>query len=163
VKELDELEEKHMKMILTAVAFLLLLTCAAVAQEIPRPKAKSAPRAPAVEARVRRVWEDFKNKNKASLGAALADDFREMEEGGSGFGDKKAEIAMVDEFELTSYVLRDFAVKSLGPNSALVTYSAHYEGKSGGQVAKSDSIFGEVWVHQGNDWKALYIQETAVK
>jgi hypothetical protein len=150
-----------MKMIFSAVALLLLL--AAMAQEAQHPAAKRVPSAPAVEAKVRKVWEDFKNKNKASLGAALAEGFREMEEGGSGFGDKKAEIAMVDEFELTSYVLRDFTVKSLGPQSALVTYSAHYEGKSGGQMAKSDSIFGEVWVHEGNDWKALYIQETAVK
>ena len=152
-----------MKMILAAVALLLFLTTAAAAQETQHPAGKSAPSAPAVEAKVRKVWEDFKNKNKAGLGAALADGFREMEEGGSGFGDKKAEIAMVDDFELTSYILRDFTVKSLGAQSALVTYSAHYEGKSGGQMAKSDSIFGEVWVHEGNDWKALYIQETAVK
>ena len=81
----------------------------------------------------------------------------------SGFGDKKVEVAMVDEFELTSFVLKDFTVKSLGTNSALVTYTAHYESKAGGQTQKADSIFGEVWVHQGNDWKALYIQETYLK
>jgi hypothetical protein len=152
-----------MKMILTAVACLVLLASAATAQEIQRPAVKSTPSSPTLEANVRKVWEDFKNKNKDSLGAELADGFREMEEGGSGFGDEKAEIAMVDEFELTSYILRDFTVKSLGANSALVTYVAHYEGKSGGQVAKSDSIFGEVWVHEGNSWKVLYIQETSVK
>jgi hypothetical protein len=151
------------KMIHTAIAFLLLLTTAAAAQDLQHPAAKSASSTPVVEAKVRKLWEDFKNKNKASLAGELADGFREMEEGGSGFGDKKAEIAMVDDFELTSYVLRDFTVKSVGPQSALVTYSAHYEGKSGGQMAKSDSIFGEVWIREGNDWKALYIQETAVK
>jgi hypothetical protein len=69
----------------------------------------------------------------------------------------------VDEFELTSYLLKDFTVKPLGTRSALVTYSAHYEGKTGGQMAKSNSIFGEVWVHEGANWKVLYIQETAVK
>jgi len=151
------------KKMVIAVAFLLWLTTAATAQEVQHPAARSASSGHAVEARVRKVWEDFKNKNKAGLGAALADGFREMEEGGSGFGDKKAEIAMVDDFELSSYVLRDFTVKSLGAQSALVTYSAHYEGKSGGLIAKSDSIFGEVWIREGNDWKALYIQETAVK
>jgi hypothetical protein len=93
----------------------------------------------------------------------LADEFREMEEGASGFGDKKAEVAMVDEFELTSYLLKDFKVKTLGPHSALVTYAAHYESTSGGQTQKADSIFGEVWVHEGSDWKALYIQETYLK
>ena len=152
-----------MKMTLTAVACLLFLASAATAQETQRPAVKSTPSTPALEANVRKVWEDFKNKDKASLGAALADGFREMEEGGSGFGDKKAEIGMVDEFDLASYILRDFTVKSLGVNSALVTYVAHYEGKSGGQVAKSDSIFGEIWVREGNAWKVLYIQETTVK
>ncbi len=152
-----------MKMIQIAAACFLLFTSAVTAQDVQHPAAKTAPAAPAIEAKIRKVWEDFKSKNKASLGAALADGFREMEEGGSGIGDKKAEIAMVDEFELSSYLLKDFTVKSLGPRSALVTYSAHYEGKSGGQVQKSDSIFGEVWVHEGTDWKVLYIQETAVK
>jgi hypothetical protein len=152
-----------MKAIFRAIAFLLFVTAAAMGQETQHPAGKPSSSMPAVEAKVRKVWEDFEDKNKAALGAALAEGFREMEEGGSGFGDKKAEVAMIDDFELTSYVLRDFAVKSLGPHSALVTYSAHYEGKSGGVVAKSDSIFGEVWVYEGGDWKVLYIQETAVK
>lgn len=152
-----------MKAIFTPVAFLILLTAAATAQEMQHPAGKTISGMPAVEAKVRKVWEDFKDKNKTGLGAALAEGFREMEEGGSGFGDKKAELAMVDDFELTSYVLRDFALKSLGAHSALVTYSAHYEGKSGGLLAKSESIFGEVWVYEGGDWKVLYIQETAVK
>jgi hypothetical protein len=152
-----------MKVIFSVIALLLFLAAAATAQEASHPASKARAGMPAVEAKVRKVWEDFKDKNKPALGAALAEGFREMEEGGSGFGDKKAEIAMVDDYELTSYVLRDFAVKSLGPHSALVTYSAHYEGKTGGLLAKSDSIFGEVWVNEGGDWKVLYIQETAVK
>ena len=151
-----------MKMIFSAVACLLLSVSAATAQEIQQP-AKASPAAPSLEGKVQKVWEAFKSKNKASLGASLAEGFREIEEGGSGFGDKKAEIASVDEFELTSYVLKDFKTKSLGPHSALVTYSAHYEGKTNGQMAKSDSIFGEVWVHESSDWKVLYIQETTVK
>ncbi len=152
-----------MKITLTAVAFLWLLGSAATAQELQQAPSKSTPAAPALEAKVRKVWEDFKTKNKTSLGAALAEGFREMEEGGSGFGDKKAEVAMVDEFELASYLLKDFVVKPLGTRSALVTYSAHYEGKTGGQMAKADSIFGEVWVQEGAVWKLLYIQETTVK
>jgi hypothetical protein len=152
-----------MKLVHLAVAGLLVLATAATAQEIQKPVAKTAPVAPVIEAKVRKLWEDFKSKNKQGLGSALAEEFREMEEGASGFGDKKAEVAMVDEFELTSFLLKDFTVKSLGTNSALVTYSAHYESKSGGQTQKADSIFGEVWIHQGNDWKALYIQETYLK
>jgi hypothetical protein len=46
---------------------------------------------------------------------------------------KSAELAMVDEFELKSYSLKDFKLRSLGKDSALVTNMAHYEGKAGGQ------------------------------
>ncbi len=153
-----------MRMIHIAVA-CLLFAGAATAQEMhaPAKSTKSASNAPVLEAKVRKVWEDFKNKHKESLGAALEEDFREVEEGGSGFGDKKAEIAMVDDFEISTYTLKDFTVKPLGTHAALVTYLAHYEGKTGGQPSKSDSAFGEVWVQRGSDWKALYVQETTVK
>jgi hypothetical protein len=38
---------------------------------------------------------------------------------------------MVDEFELKSYSLKDFKLRSLGKDSVLVTYMAHYESKAG--------------------------------
>jgi hypothetical protein len=150
-----------MKIIVMAVACLLSLTSIAIGQE--RQAEKSPSTASILEAKIRKVWEDFKTKNKASLGAALADNFRMFEEGTSGFGDKKIDLASVDELELVSYTLKDFTVKSLGPRAALVTYVAHYESKSGGPVAKADSVFGEVWTREGDDWKALYLQETYIQ
>jgi hypothetical protein len=44
---------------------------------------------------------------------------------------KTAELAMVDEFELKSYSLKDFKLRSLGKDSVLVMYMAHYESKAG--------------------------------
>ena len=118
---------------------------------------------PPVEARVRQLWEAFKNKDKTTLSTLLDDGFRMFEEGTTAFGDKKSEVDAVDEFELRSYTLSDFTVKPTGPNTAVVTYIAQYEGKSGGEITKAKSVFGEVWVHTGNNWKALYLQETYVK
>ena len=147
-----------MKIIVMAVACWILLTTVVAAQEKPATNATAS--ASALEAKVRKVWQDFKNKNKESLGAALDDGFRVVEEGTNGFGDKKTDISTVDELELISYTLTDFTVKPLGSRAALVTYVAHYESKSGGQTAKANSVFGEVWTREGNDWKALYVQET---
>jgi hypothetical protein len=45
----------------------------------------------------------------------------------------------------------------------LVTYIAQYEGKTGGESSKAKSVFGEVWTRSGNEWKALYLQETYMK
>jgi hypothetical protein len=146
---------------ITLIAVACLLTLASAAAQEKEPVAKSSPTV--LEIHVQKLWAAFKAKDKAALAAMLSDNFREFEEDTSAFGDKKTEVAMVDDFDLVSYNLKDFNVKSLGQNSALVTYVAHYESRSGGQTAKADSVFGEVWTRDGNDWKALYIQETYVK
>jgi hypothetical protein len=112
-----------MKRALVAVALLLSLASAATAQE-KQQAAKSGTVPPPVEARVRKLWEAFKNKDKATLSAMLDGGFRQFEEGLSAFADKKTEVNAVDEFELISYTLRDFTVESIGPNAALVTYIA---------------------------------------
>jgi hypothetical protein len=119
--------------------------------------------APQLEAQVRKLWEAFKKKDKATLAAMLDGGFRQFEEGLSTFGDKKTEVNAVDDFELISYTLSDFTVKPIAPNAALVTYIAQYEGKSGGETSKAKSVFGEVWIRTGNEWNALYMQETYVK
>ena len=152
-----------MKTTLIAVAVLLLsFEGTAIAQE-KQPAAKPQSASPQLEARVRRLWESFKNKDKAALSGMLDDRFRLFEEGLSSIGDKKAEVNAVDEFELLNYTLSDFAVKPIAPNAALVTYTAQYEGKSGGEVSKSKSVFGEVWIRTGNEWRAFYTQETYMK
>jgi len=150
-----------MKRTLVAVAVLLLSFASTAAAQEKHQAAKSG--TPQLEAQVRKLWEAFKNKDKATLSALLDDQFRQFEEGLSAFGDKKAEVNAVDEFELISYTLSDFTVKSVGPNAALVTYVAQYEGKTGGEVSKAKSVFGEVWVRTGNEWKDLYMQETYIK
>ena len=151
-----------MKRVLLAVAVLLLsFTCAAVAQDKqPVIKSKAAPN---LEADVRNLWQAYQNKDKSALSGMLDDEFRLFEEGLSAFGDKKTEVNSVDEFTLVSYTLSDFTVKPIGPNAASVTYIAQYEGKSGGEVSKAKSVFGEVWIRSGSKWKALYLQETYVK
>jgi hypothetical protein len=150
-----------MRRVLVSVALLLSLA-AATAQE-KQQAAKSGNVPPQLEAQVRKLWEAFKNKDKATLSALVDGGFRQFEEGLSTFGDKKTEVNAVDEFELISYTLSDFTVKSIGPNAALVTYIAQYEGKSGDEISKGKSVFGEVWIRAGNEWKDFYMRETYVK
>ncbi len=144
-----------------SVVVLLLLMGFSAAQEKPATSPKSA--ASPIEAKVRKLWAAYQKKDKATLSSLLDDGFRQFEEGLSAFADKKAEVSSVDEFELLSYTLSDFTVKSTGPNSAVVTYIARYEGKSGGETSKAKSVFGEVWIRTGGEWKDLYMQETYVK
>lgn len=143
-----------------AIALLLWIVSVSAAQD-KQPSGNS--NLPPLEANVRKIWEGFKNKDKAAVAALLDDRFREVEEGASGFGDKKAEVAMVDEFEISTYTLKDFKITPLGPNAALVNYRAHYEGKADGENINTNTAYGEVWVRKGDRWKALYVQETALK
>jgi len=149
-----------MKRARIAVA-VLLLAGLALAQQ--KPADKPGADASQLEGQVRKLWEAFKQKDKAALSAMLDDRFRQFEEGLSTFGDKKTEVSAPDEFELLSYTLSDFTVNRIGPNAALVTYIAQYEGKSGGEVSRGKSVFGEVWIRAGQRWKDLYMQETYVK
>ena len=147
------------KLFVAGICFVLLASAAAQQSTHVRSTAPAA----TVESQIRKVWDAFKTKDKTALAAMLSDQFREVEEGATGFGDKKAEIAMVDEFEITTYTLKDFTVKPLSPNTVLVTYLAHYEGKAGKEAVNANSAFGEIWIHEGNTWKGLYAQETALK
>ena len=142
--------------------FALLMSSAVLAQDKPQSPSPK-PQARQLETQVRKLWDAFQKKDKASLSSLIDDNFRQFEEGLSTFGDKKAEVNAVDEFELIRYTLSDFTVKPLASNMALVTYIAQYEGKSGGENSKAKSVFGEVWTHTGRDWKCLYMQETYVK
>lgn len=143
------------------VVAVILLCAAAVAQE--KYSAKPSSDAIQLEANVRKLWEAFKNKDKATLSAMLDDGFRQFMEGLSTFGDKKTEVNAPDDYELLSYTLSDFTIRPIGRNAVLVTYVAQYDGKSGGEVLKGKSVFGEVWIRSGAGWKALYMQETYVK
>jgi hypothetical protein len=156
-------EENDMKVVFIAVAILISLCGAVTAQESHTEKTAHIVGAPPIEAQVRKLWEAFKNKDKTTLASLLDDNFRMFEEGLTAFADKKAEVNAVDDYDLLSYTLSDFTVKSTAPNTAVVTYVVDYQGKSGGQVAKAKSVFGEVWIRVGNDWKDLYLQETYVK
>ena len=148
-----------MQRMLTAVVLLISFTVAVAAEEKQSPPNNAA----VLETQERSLWRAFKNKDKATLSAMLDDEFHLFEEGLTAIGDKKAEVNAVDDFELGNYTLSDFTVKSIGPNAALVTYVAQYEGKSGGETSKAKSVFAEVWIRRGNQWKDMYLQETYMK
>jgi hypothetical protein len=158
------IEGKTMRFRLVAVA-CLFLTLSAVAQEKMQPKKASSSQnaeAAASETRSRKVWENFKNRDKTALAATLAEGFRALEEG-ANFSDAKEYLSGVDDFELKSYDLSDYVVTPLTDGSVLINYHARYQGVSGGETTQGNAGFSEVWVHRGGKWKLQYLQETYVK
>jgi hypothetical protein len=152
-------------LVLVAVACLLLTRNALTQQKAQQnnPAHSRNPESAAAEARSRKVWEDFKNRNKAALSATLAENFRALEEGGSGFFGAKQYLSSLDEFELKSYNLSDYVVIPLGKDALLINYHARYEGAEAGETTKGNAGFSEVWVRRVGNWKLQYLEETYVK
>lgn len=148
-----------MKLTLVLVS---LLWASAMAQTQPtsaKPPAKSTS---ALEAKVRAVWEGFHKKDKAAVAALLDDNFRTISDGDSDFGDKKAEVGEVDDYTIEKYELTNFHVQPLGPDAAIITYTAEYSGQYQGKPVHTRGVFGEVWHKKGSAWKEVYSQETAL-
>ena len=151
-----------MKTSLLIAAVCLGMIAAASAQEA-KPTTAAKLSASALEVKVRKSWEQFKNKDKAGYAAELAAGYRAVEDDGDGVRDAKTAVAEIDGFVLSQYALTGFHITPLGTGSALVTYTGEYSGTADGQPVHDKIAVAEVWVKRGGDWKELYSQDTKVK
>jgi hypothetical protein len=155
-----------MKTMLAFVACLMMLASGVTQQQKAADTASSAKGstpAMALEAKVRKSWEDYKNRDKKAFAASLAPDFSEVTDGSEGTFGKDTELSEMDHFTLAHYELSNFKVRPLGSTAALVTYSAQYDGTYDKQPLNMKTVYGEVWVKSGTNWKQLWAQETKLK
>jgi hypothetical protein len=101
-----------MKRTLTSIAFPLILVTS-FAQEKKSAPAKLAPEATVLETKIRKAWEDYKNRNEGAFAAILADGFAEVTNDADGIFGKETELAEMDRFNLSHYDLRDFKLRRL--------------------------------------------------
>ena len=141
---------------------LLIVVGACAQQNRPSNSQRNAASAPLVERKIRQAWEDYKNKHKDAFASILTDDVIEVEEDGNGARDKKAELAEMDEINLTEYALSDFHFRSIGSGGMLVRYNVEYTAKPVGQTIHNKSAIGEVWEKRAGGWKLAYLQETKI-
>jgi hypothetical protein len=76
---------------------------------------------------------------------------------------KETELAEMDRFNLSHYELRDFKLRPVGNDGAVMTYTAEYSGTYGNEPLQMKAIYGEVWVKVGSVWKVLWVLETKLK
>src|SRR5579864_4366487 len=108
----------RMSKILIFVACLLILASASAQQKkSTTAKTKSAETSSleaTLEPKVRKSWEDYKNRNKEAFAASLASNFAEVTDGADGIFGKDTELSEMDHFNLAKYELKDFKVTSIG-------------------------------------------------
>ncbi len=151
-----------MKRIL-AIAICLLLLAAASAQEHKKPVTTTPASATVLEAKIRKAWEDYKNRDKKAFAAILAHDFAEVTNDADGIFGKDAEMSEMDHFNLVRYELKDFKLRPVGSGGVVMTYTAEYSGTYDNAPIQMKAVYGEVWLQAGNDWKLLWVQETKLK
>lgn len=151
-----------MKRILCLIALVPLVGISLRAQETSKTAAASGAVGAIVEAKIRQMWQDFKNKNKTGFAAALTDDDTAVWADGKGARDKAAATKGLDDWNVSNYSLSNFKVTSLGATAALATYRAKIAAITGGQNVNATLDVTEVFVKRGNDWKELRYQETEV-
>src|SRR5690348_8325197 len=160
-------EITFMKILLT-LAFGLILTVTAAAQhKSASPVKSSAPPAASaqtlLEAKIRKAWEDYKNKNKEGFAAILANNFGEVTNDADAIAGKDEEVSEMDHFNLTSYELGDFKLRPVGNAGAVMTYIAKYSATYDNTPLQMKAVYGEVWTKSGGDWTLLWVQETKIK
>jgi hypothetical protein len=149
--------------LLIAAVCVGMITASSSQEAKPTTMITANPSPNALEAKVRKSWEQFKNKDKAGFAAGLAEGYRAVEDDGDGSRGAKAEVAEIDGFVLSQYTLTGFHITPLGAGSALVTYTGKYSGTADGQPVHDKIAVAEIWVKRGGDWKELYSQDTKVK
>lgn len=157
-----------MKVMLAIAVGLMMFTSTFVSAQVEKAggmksSAKVSPVAAVLEPKVRKAWEDYKNRDKQAFGAMLAPGFGEVTNDAEGVVGKEEELAEIDHFTLAHYELSHFKVRPLGSVAALVTYSAEYSGSYDNSPLNMKTVYGEVWVKNGGNWQVLWVQETKVK
>lgn len=156
---------KSMMIVLVCLS-VLLMGSAQEPKKAATPKMKSgenSSNAGAVEAKIRKAWEDYKKKDKAAFAASLADGFAQVTNDADGIIGKDEELADMDNFNLTHFELKDFKFRPVGNAGGVMTYTAQYDGTYQKEPVKMRAVYGEVWVKAGGGWKLLWAQETKLK
>ncbi len=115
-----------------------------------------------LEAKIRQLWQDFKDRKKEAFAAVLADDATEFWVDGK-LRDKATAVKDVDRVMLNNYGLSNIKITSLGPEAALATYRVKADGTLNGQPFDATLEATQVFVKRGGTWKELRYHESQIK
>lgn len=151
-----------------AALLLMLATTVALPQERKpasvsksEASAESAALTEAIRPRLLAIWEHYKNQEADAHNAILADDYQAVGPNGI-LRSRKPTPQEIAQAPLTAYTLVQVKAVPLGPDVALVTYTAEVDGPSGGKMIHVTYQVGEIWVRRAGEWKCRYYHGTPV-
>ena len=154
--------KKSFTMLLVGV---FVLAGTAMAQKSGASGTKSAASLQAtLEQREKEGWESFKNKDGKAYAALCAEEYTGVYEDGAGEHDLNSALESMNQITINSYQLGDLQVTALGPNAAMVRYTAEANVTLGdGPAQDSKMAVTDIWVKRGGQWKSVRYQETNIK
>src|SRR5262249_42393130 len=146
---------------------LSLALCVGVAAPEAQPKNAGASTASGsvaktLEAKIRQLWQDFKDHKKEAFAAVLADDATEFWVDGK-LRDKATAVKDVESVMLNTYALSNITKTPLGPAAALATDQEKADGTLNGQPFDATLEVTHVFVKRGGTWKELRYHESVIK
>ena len=140
--------------------FLLVLLAGAAAAQAPAGKASDL-HATLVKLE-RQGWELFKNKDP-QWGSLCTPDYTAVFVDGS-IDDLSHSLQAMRSFTINHYTLSDTKVIPLGPNAAVLTYTAVVNAAVPGGTAQDQKLaVTDVWVKRGGQWKSIRYHESPAK
>jgi hypothetical protein len=167
---IDKLKAASVVLLTVAVfggglAWLGQVSRASTTKELANP----APRAKAEEGQVdtlfaleKRVWEAIKTKDFESLRKTCAKDYVAILSDGSRLTRNEFFLAL-PFFEVESYSLSDVQLLSLGPDAAVLLYTAESQTFFLWEGEKVRTQISSTWVRRDGAWQNVFSQETLIE
>ena len=127
----------------------------------PEKTAKADALTEAIRPRLLAIWEHYKNQEAEAHNALLADNYQAVGPDGS-FRSRKPMPEEIAKAPLTAFTLVEVRAVPLGPDAALMTYTAEVDGPSGGHMIHVTYQVCEVWLRRAGEWTCRYYQATPV-
>lgn len=103
-----------------------------------------------------------RNHDLKSLQQAFADDLIYVAYTGFQLSKQKL-LDGLGQVKISGYSMKNFSLKQLGPNSALLTYDLEVKGTIWGSDLPSKSRATSIWENRDNHWLLIYHSETPQK
>jgi hypothetical protein len=146
-------------MLRTAVLCLLVLASSGLNAQVAPPRRPAlTPDDSAVVATEKSMWGMWKNRDAASFGALLADDFYDVYLDGTVVGKQQLLHDFFDA-ELLEYSFGPVEVVHLTPDAVVLVYRADLHGRAGATDIRRTLNVTSAWARRGGKWLSVFYRE----
>jgi hypothetical protein len=147
----------------TILSLLIALALSVTAQDKPA-QAKKKSGDPAVEQKLTQMekdlWEAWKDQKVEPFKKAMADESISVGSTGVSGTEQALNAVTSGDCKVAAYNVDQPQFMWIDKNSVLMAYRATQDATCGGQKVPPEVWASSVWVKHGNDWKAVFHQET---